>query len=142
MTMIMITNLRFTDLVQLSGHDDIAGLSGGKIRLKTMITNNIILCAYDLCDFGLSKSVKVLSDIYKQSTAKHSKDFKDNVNYMAPEVETTEYNHLIDVYSLALIGAKIFGFDSDDIRDGILDSDFYCYLQINDNRVMERLIGD
>ncbi|CAG2112025.1 unnamed protein product, partial [Medioppia subpectinata] len=67
-----------------------------------------------LCDFGLSKEVHVLSDGYKQTA-----DFKDNVNYMAPEGQTTEYNHLIDVYSLALIGAKIFGFDSNDIRDGV-----------------------
>ncbi|CAG2114915.1 unnamed protein product, partial [Medioppia subpectinata] len=72
-----------------------------------------------LCDFGLSKEVDVLSDNYKPSTAENTAEFKDNVNYMAPEGQTTEYNHLIDVYSLALIGAKIFGFDSDDIRDGV-----------------------
>ncbi|CAG2103344.1 unnamed protein product [Medioppia subpectinata] len=60
--------------------------------------------------------VHVLSDGYKQSSVKHTADV---VQYMSPEGQTTEYNHLIDVYSLALIGAKIFGFDSDDIRDGI-----------------------
>ncbi|CAG2114773.1 unnamed protein product, partial [Medioppia subpectinata] len=70
-----------------------------------------------LCDFGLSKEVDLLSDRYKQSSVKHTKDV-GNVDYMAPEGQTTEYNHLIDVYSLALIGAKIFGFDSKDIRDG------------------------
>ncbi|CAG2113494.1 unnamed protein product [Medioppia subpectinata] len=69
-----------------------------------------------LCDFGLSKEVHVLSDVYNQSIAKHTADV---ALYMAPEGQTTEYNHLIDVYSLALIGAKIFGFDSDDIRDGV-----------------------
>ncbi|CAG2110279.1 unnamed protein product, partial [Medioppia subpectinata] len=72
-----------------------------------------------LCDFGLSKEVNALSDRYKQSRVENTPDFKDNVNYMALEGQTTEYNHLIDVYSLALIGAKIFGFDSDDIRDGV-----------------------
>ncbi|CAG2115460.1 unnamed protein product [Medioppia subpectinata] len=69
-----------------------------------------------LCDFGLSKEVHVLSDRYKQSNVKHTENV---VHYMAPEGQTTEYNHLIDVYSLALIGAKIFGFDSNDIRDGV-----------------------
>ncbi|CAG2121228.1 unnamed protein product, partial [Medioppia subpectinata] len=60
--------------------------------------------------------VHVLSDEYKQSIAKHTADV---ALYMAPEGQTTEYNHLIDVYSLALIGAKIFGFDSNNIRDGV-----------------------
>ncbi|CAG2105954.1 unnamed protein product [Medioppia subpectinata] len=75
-----------------------------------------------LCDFGLSKSVDVLIYRYRQSSAKHTADV---VQYMAPEGQTTEYNHLIDVYSLALIGAKIFGFDSEDIRDGVLNFDFH-----------------
>ncbi|CAG2118577.1 unnamed protein product [Medioppia subpectinata] len=78
----------------------------------------------NLCDFGLSKLLHELSDRYKQSSVKNTADFKDNVNYMAPEGQTTEYNHLIDVYSLALIGAKIFGFSSNNIRDGIFDFDF------------------
>ncbi|CAG2105512.1 unnamed protein product [Medioppia subpectinata] len=77
-------------------------------------TDNLIkLRSIYLCDFGLSKEVKALSDAYNQSSAKHTADV---VQYMAPEGQTTEYNHLI----LALIGAKIFGFDSDDIRDGVI----------------------
>ncbi|CAG2116504.1 unnamed protein product, partial [Medioppia subpectinata] len=44
---------------------------------------------------------------------------------------TTEYNHLIDVYSLELIGAKIFGFDSDDIRDGVFEFDFNSIINFN-----------
>ncbi|CAG2117548.1 unnamed protein product, partial [Medioppia subpectinata] len=69
-----------------------------------------------LCDFGLSKSVDVLNYRYRQSRVKHTADV---VQYMAPEAKSgTNYNHLVDVYSLALIGAKIFGLDSDDIRDG------------------------
>ncbi|CAG2114724.1 unnamed protein product [Medioppia subpectinata] len=63
-----------------------------------------------LCDFGLSKEVHVLSDEYNQSSVKHTKDVGDN-EYQATEAQTTEYNYLIDVYSLALIGAKIFGHD-------------------------------
>ncbi|CAG2101173.1 unnamed protein product, partial [Medioppia subpectinata] len=70
-----------------------------------------------LCDFGLAKSVDVLNDRYKQSSVKHTKDVGD-IEYMAPEGQTTEYNHLIDVYSLALIGAKIFGFNTKDIQNG------------------------
>ncbi|CAG2100390.1 unnamed protein product [Medioppia subpectinata] len=77
-----------------------------------------------LCDFGLSKEVHIFSEHYKQSYSENTPDFIDNVNYMAPEGQTTEYNHLIDVYSLALIGAKIFGFDSEDIRDGVFNYDF------------------
>ncbi|CAG2104459.1 unnamed protein product [Medioppia subpectinata] len=59
------------------------------------------------------KTIKELNNI--KTSAKHTADV---ALYMAPEGQTTEYNHLIDVYSLALIGAKIFGFHSDDIRDG------------------------
>ncbi|CAG2101176.1 unnamed protein product [Medioppia subpectinata] len=70
-----------------------------------------------LCDFGLSKSVDVLSDEYKQSSVKHAKNVGD-IQYMAPEGQTTEYNHLIDVYSLALIGAEIFEFNTRDIENG------------------------
>ncbi|CAG2104260.1 unnamed protein product [Medioppia subpectinata] len=70
-----------------------------------------------LCDFGLSKEVDVLSDRYNQTNVNHTGGV---AQYMAPEAQFgTDYNHLIDVYSLALIGAKIFGFDSDDIRDGV-----------------------
>ncbi|CAG2104161.1 unnamed protein product [Medioppia subpectinata] len=81
-----------------------------------------------LCDFGLSKSVDVLSDRYKQSSVKHTKDV-GNVEYMAPEGQTTEYNHLLDIYSLALIGAQIFGFNTRDIENG-------------NGQQMDRQIGD
>ncbi|CAG2112157.1 unnamed protein product [Medioppia subpectinata] len=79
---------------------------------NVLIDNNDRYNRYiKLCDFGLSKSVDVLSDGYKQSSVKHTKDVGD-IEYQAPEAQTTEYNHLIDVYSLALIGAKIFSFNS------------------------------
>ncbi|CAG2106299.1 unnamed protein product [Medioppia subpectinata] len=93
---------------------------------NVLIDNKDSKRSIKLCDFGLSKEVDILSDNYKQSTAKHTADFIDNVNYMAPEGQTTEYNHLIDVYSLALIGAKIYGFDSDDIRDGVFTQTIDC----------------
>ncbi|CAG2110130.1 unnamed protein product [Medioppia subpectinata] len=77
---------------------------------------------YDILDTlgsgGFGQKQNILKETEKISV-KHTADFKDNVNYMAPEGQTTDYNHLIDVYSLALIGAKIFGFDSRDIRDGV-----------------------
>ncbi|CAG2111237.1 unnamed protein product, partial [Medioppia subpectinata] len=74
----------------------------------------------NLCDFGLSKLVDVLNDEYKQSSVENTDISKNNVNYMAPEAQSgTNYNHLVDVYSLALIGAKIFGFETRDIRDGV-----------------------
>ncbi|CAG2105080.1 unnamed protein product, partial [Medioppia subpectinata] len=64
-----------------------------------------------------SKEVHVLSDGYKQSSVKHTEDV-GSVEYTAPEGQTTEYNHLIDVYSLALIGAQLFGFNTSNIENG------------------------
>ncbi|CAG2172461.1 unnamed protein product [Oppiella nova] len=51
------------------------------------------------------------------SKVNHTADV-GNVDYMAPEAMTKEYNHLIDIYSLSLIGAQILGFDTNDIIDG------------------------
>ncbi|CAG2167078.1 unnamed protein product [Oppiella nova] len=67
-------------------------------------------------DFGLAKEV-VNIDSYNMSKAKHTADV-GNVDYMAPEAEDNDYNHLIDIYSLSLIGAQIFGFDTYDIIEG------------------------
>ncbi|CAG2114001.1 unnamed protein product, partial [Medioppia subpectinata] len=92
-----------------------------------------------LCDFGLSKEVKVLSDRYKQSNVKNTDISDRNISYMAPEAQSgTDYNHLIDVYSLALIGAKIFGFDSDDIRDGILNNE--CNFSIRNGQMHDKSV--
>ncbi|CAG2169741.1 unnamed protein product [Oppiella nova] len=62
----------------------------------------------NLCDFGLSKQV-LNTDSYSQSKAKHTADV-GNMDYMAPEATGEHYNHKIDIYSLALIGADIFGY--------------------------------
>ena len=69
-------------------------------------------CRIKLCDFGLAKEVDSL-DWFRMSKAKHTADV-GTVDYMAPEVNSypIEYNHLIDIYSLSLIGAQIFGFDT------------------------------
>ena len=69
-----------------------------------------------LCDFGLAKEV-VNIDSYNMSKAKHTADV-GTVDYMAPEAQTKDYNHLIDIYSLSLIGAQLFGFDTYDIIEG------------------------
>jgi len=69
-----------------------------------------------LCDFGLAKEVPNC-DPFLMSKAKHTADV-GTVDYMAPEAQTNEYNHLIDIYSLSLIGAQIFGFDTYDIIEG------------------------
>ncbi|CAG2173357.1 unnamed protein product [Oppiella nova] len=69
-----------------------------------------------LCDFGLSKEVPNC-DPFKESKAEHTADVGD-LSYQAPEAQTNEYNHLIDIYSLSLIGAQIYGFDTNDILDG------------------------
>ncbi|CAG2109612.1 unnamed protein product, partial [Medioppia subpectinata] len=85
-----------------------------------------------LCDFGLSKEVKALSDEYNQRSAKHTADI---AQYMAPEAQFgTDYNHLIDVYSLALIGAELFHFDSDYIRDGVIQT-----IKTNDKELDNKL---
>ncbi|CAG2166230.1 unnamed protein product [Oppiella nova] len=47
----------------------------------------------------------------------HTADVGD-LSYQAPEAQTNEYNHLIDIYSLSLIGSQIFGFNVNDIIDG------------------------
>ncbi|CAG2171147.1 unnamed protein product, partial [Oppiella nova] len=69
-----------------------------------------------LCDFGLAKEV-VNIDSYNMSKAKHTADIGD-LSYQAPEVQTKDYNHLIDIYSLSLIGAQLFNFDPYIIIDG------------------------
>ncbi|CAG2169822.1 unnamed protein product [Oppiella nova] len=70
-----------------------------------------------LCDFGLAKEI-VNIDLFHMSQVKYSNVVSD-INYQAPESEiNNDYNHLIDVYSLSLIGAEIFGFDKNDIIDG------------------------
>ncbi|CAG2172767.1 unnamed protein product [Oppiella nova] len=69
-----------------------------------------------LCDFGLAKEVQNC-DPFLMSKAKHTADVGTDA-YMAPEAMTNEYNHLIDIYSLSLIGAQIFGFDTNDIING------------------------
>ncbi|CAG2104406.1 unnamed protein product [Medioppia subpectinata] len=63
-----------------------------------------------LCDFGLSKEMDKYTDAFKMTDL--------DIQFQAPEVSTGCYDHKIDVYSLAMIGAVIFGFDHDDIRDG------------------------
>ncbi|CAG2169546.1 unnamed protein product [Oppiella nova] len=73
-----------------------------------------------LCDFGLAKEVYNLEP-YLMSTAKHTADVGTE-NYMAPEAQTKDYDHKADIYSLALIGAQIFGFDTYDIIEGKLDT--------------------
>ncbi|CAG2169411.1 unnamed protein product, partial [Oppiella nova] len=69
-----------------------------------------------LCDFGLAKEVPNC-DPFLMSKAKHTADV-GTVDYMAPEAQTNEYSHLIDIYSLSLIGSQIFGFNVNDIIDG------------------------
>ncbi|CAG2178305.1 unnamed protein product, partial [Oppiella nova] len=85
--------------------------------------NNVLITSYGwikLCDFGLAKEVPNC-DLFKASKAEHTADVGD-LSYQAPEAQTNEYNHLIDIYSLSLIGAQIFGFDANDIIDGKLEA--------------------
>ncbi|CAG2167311.1 unnamed protein product, partial [Oppiella nova] len=81
-----------------------------------------VLITYDgyikLCDFGLAKEVDNI-DWYRMSKTKHTADV-GTIEYMAPEAQTNDYNHKIDIYSLSLIGAQIFGFNINDIMDGNL----------------------
>ncbi|CAG2165648.1 unnamed protein product [Oppiella nova] len=83
-----------------------------------------VLITYDgyikLCDFGLAKEVDSI-DWYRMSKTKHTADV-GTIEYMAPEAQTNDYNHKIDIYSLSLIGAQIFGFDINDIIDGKLEA--------------------
>ncbi|CAG2169527.1 unnamed protein product [Oppiella nova] len=51
-----------------------------------------------LCDFGLAKDLKNI-DSYNMSKAKHTAEV-GSVDYMAPEAQTNDYNHLIDIYRL------------------------------------------
>ena len=62
-----------------------------------------------LCDFGLA----TVHDkrIHYLTKHKHTADVGD-VRYIAPEVvQGDKYGHKCDIYSLALIGSKIFDFD-------------------------------
>ncbi|CAG2166185.1 unnamed protein product [Oppiella nova] len=61
-----------------------------------------------LCDFGLAK-IAVNIDLFNMTG-----DVGD-AQYMAPEAMANVYDHRIDIYSLAIIGAEIFGFDKKEI---------------------------
>ena len=75
-----------------------------------------------LCDFGLSKVHDHLLQVenlicgnenieYKNVKSIRHTRFVGSLKYMAPEVKDSQkYNHLSDVYSLALIAAEIFQF--------------------------------
>ncbi|CAG2106011.1 unnamed protein product [Medioppia subpectinata] len=51
-----------------------------------------------LCDFGLSKEMNKYTDAFKMTDL--------DIQFQAPEVSTGCYDHKIDVYSLAMIGAN------------------------------------
>ena len=89
-----------------------------------------------LCDFGLAKEVPN-TDWYRMSKAKHTGDV-GTIDYMAPEVNSypIDYNHRIDIYSLSLIGAQIFGFDTNDIKNGM----YVLFMEIDIH--VQRLISD
>ncbi|CAG2167816.1 unnamed protein product [Oppiella nova] len=69
-----------------------------------------------LCDLGVSKDLYNL-DSFKPSSVEHTGEV-GSPDYMAPEAEGETYNHKIDIYSLALIGAEMFGFKMSDIMNG------------------------
>ncbi|CAG2168443.1 unnamed protein product [Oppiella nova] len=90
-----------------------------------------------LCDLALAKDV-YNCDPFRMSKAKHTADV-GAVDYMAPEAQTNEYNHLSDIYSLSLIGAQIFGFDTKDIISGrITNVEKY---NLNINIIWEKLMN-
>ncbi|CAG2176382.1 unnamed protein product [Oppiella nova] len=72
-----------------------------------------------LCDFGLAKEVRNC-DLFLMSKPIHTADVGD-LSYQAPEVNSdpTDYDHKIDIYSLSLIVAQIFGFDTNDIKNEV-----------------------
>ena len=89
---------------------------------NVLISNEYGSRLIKLCDFGLSKHVTKNSrdsyGSYAMSAVPHTEDVGD-LGYQAPEVQTGCYNHLIDIYSLALIGAEIFNFNKNSVRDGV-----------------------
>ncbi|CAG2167946.1 unnamed protein product [Oppiella nova] len=69
-----------------------------------------------LCDLGVSKDFRNL-DSFSMSAVQQTQEV-GSPDYMAPEAEEDSYNHKIDIYSLALIGAEIFGFNKKNITQG------------------------
>ncbi|CAG2174058.1 unnamed protein product, partial [Oppiella nova] len=63
-----------------------------------------------LCDFGLSKEVFSTGGPHPMSAVTHTQDV-GGAQYQAPEAMGANYNHKIDIYSLALIGIDIFEFN-------------------------------
>ncbi|CAG2162573.1 unnamed protein product [Oppiella nova] len=86
---------------------------------RNLKPDNVLITRYGrikLCGFSSAKEVDSI-DWYRMPPVKHTADVGDP-SYQAPEAMGNEYNHLIDIYSLSLIGAQIFGFDTNDIIDG------------------------
>ncbi|CAG2168122.1 unnamed protein product, partial [Oppiella nova] len=66
-----------------------------------------------ICDFGLSKGFYE----YRLAGDKQTPDKGTVGPYMAPEAIQDDYNHKIDIYSLAMIGADIFEIDKDNLQN-------------------------
>ena len=71
------------------------------------------------------------------SKTKHTADVGE-LSYQAPEVNSDpiDYDHRIDIYSLSLIGAQIFGFDTNHIKNGL----YVLFMNIDIH--VQRLIPD
>ncbi|CAG2166883.1 unnamed protein product [Oppiella nova] len=96
-----------------------------KVRSEDLKPDNVLISMdgeIKLCDFGLAKEIPNC-DPFLMSKTKHTENVGDE-EYMAPEAMTSDYNNLIDIYSLSLIGAQIFGFNKKDITDGNLNGSY------------------
>ena len=71
----------------------------------------------------------------KFCNTRHTPDF-GVIPYQAPEAMTSEYNHLVDIYSLSINGAQIFEFNTNDIKNGM----YVLFMDIDIH--VQRLIPD
>ncbi|CAG2103916.1 unnamed protein product, partial [Medioppia subpectinata] len=103
-------------------------LKPDNILIDTNFTSNRFI---KLCDFGLATD----HNVDRQTASRYEHSVVGTFAYMAPEmISGNKYNHKSDIYSLSLIGQKVFDIDlqasqSFDAKDTVFKTSILCLYQ-------------